>query len=289
MKTLNLIGCGAVGRVLGRLLHERKLFEIQDILTQSPESAAEGASFVGAGRAVAGYAELRPADLYMVAVGDAALAASAGKLAALGVLRPGAIVFHLSGALPSSILAPAAEAGALVASVHPVQSFADPAQSVSGFAGTPCGIEGDPVAVEILGAAFAALGGKVFGVDSRFKTLYHAGSVLVCNYLTALMEAGIRTYGKGGLSRETALEVMEPLVRGTVENVFRVGTARALTGPIARGDGEVVAAQLAALEGWDPAVARIYRSLGAIALELSRERGAAAEADLARLKEILEP
>jgi predicted short-subunit dehydrogenase-like oxidoreductase (DUF2520 family) len=287
MKTLNIIGCGAVGQTLGRLLHVARVFEVRDILTRSLGSAQRAAGFLGAGRAISGFNEMRPADLYIIAASDDSIAGCAADLAAAGLVGPGMIVCHLSGALPSSLLAPLAGLGAEIASVHPVKSFADPLDSVASFAGTWCGIEGTPAAVDCLSTAFSAIGGKLFSVDPRFKTIYHVGSVLVCNYLTALLESGVRAYCKGGLSDQIALEVMEPLVRGTLDNIFRVGTVQALTGPIARGDCAVVSRQLDALDAWDGDISLIYRALGRVALDLSEQRGSASESDLTKLREML--
>lgn len=288
MKRLNIIGCGAVGKTLGRLFREAGVFTVGDIVNRTLASASQAASFVGAGRPLADMAAMGPADLYLVAASDRSLAACAEALARSGNLGAGSVVWQVSGALPSEVLAPVRARGAQVASVHPVKSFADPAASVADFAGTWCGIEGDAGAVEQLGAAMTAIGGRLFAVDPRFKSVYHAGAVLSCNYLTALVEVGAMAYEKGGLSRETALKVMEPLVRGTVDNVFRAGTAKALTGPIARGDLPVVEAQLEALDRWDREVATLYRLLGRYAVRLSRRKGVAAEDDLKRIELLLE-
>jgi len=89
------------------------------------------------------------------------------------------------------------------------------------------------------------------------------------------MEAGLRSYEKSGLGRGEALRMMEPLVRETIDNVFRLGAVDALTGPIARGDGAVVTRQVDALTAWDPGVAAIYRQLGLIAIELARTQAKA--------------
>ncbi|MBU5613144.1 Rossmann-like and DUF2520 domain-containing protein [Geomonas azotofigens] len=287
MKTFSIIGCGAVGKTVGRLLHEAGAAALRDILTRSLSSARAAADFIGAGRPVAEFGGLERVDLYLVACPDDAIAASVGELCRAGLVDRGTTVCHLSGALASDVLEPAAALGARVASVHPVKSFADPAVCVGDFAGTWCGIEGDPGARELLAELFGAIGGKIFEIDPRFKTVYHAGSVLVCNYLTALMEAGLRAYQKGGVPRETALLVMEPLVRGTVDNIFRAGTARALTGPIARGDAGVVGRQLDALESFDAELALIYRALGHVALQLSRQKGQAQAPGLAAIEELL--
>ena len=287
MKTLNIIGCGAVGKTLGRLFHDSGVFQIQDILNRSTASGAEAAAFIGAGRAVSGFGEMRRADLYLVAASDDTIAEAAQALAASQLVRRGDIAWQVSGALPSEVLVPLREQGGEIASLHPVKSFADPAASVATFAGTWCGVEGDASAVAVLSAAAVSIGGRVFSVDPAFKSVYHAGAVLSCNYLTALLEVGVRAYVKGGLSRETALQVMEPLVRGTLDNVFRAGTAQALTGPIARGDAAVVAAQLRALEEWDQRIAEIYRNVGVVAAGLSRQKGAASTTALAEIEELL--
>ena len=65
------------------------------------------------------------------------------------------------------------------------------------------------------------------------------------------------------------------------------GTARALTGPVARGDDPVVKRHLDALDGWDERIAAIYRELGKVALDLSRAQGTADAEALARLEKLL--
>jgi len=286
MKTLNLIGCGAVGRTLGRLFREAGLFEIQDILTRSHESARDAAAFVGAGRPVTRFAELRPADLSLIAVSDDAIASCAAALAGLGRIE-GRVVCHLSGALSSAALAPLAAAGAHTASLHPVKSFADPLAALSSFAGTWCALEGDAGAAAFLGECFGALGARLFRVDPEYKSVYHAGAVLTCNYLTVLVELGLRSFERAGISRELGSQVLEPLVRGTVENVFGNGPVRALSGPVARGDAGTVARQLEALSDWDGEVATLYRLLGRVAVELAEEQGGAAPDALERVRDVL--
>jgi len=160
--------------------------------------------------------------------------------------------------------------------------------SVETFSGTFCGMEGDDQALEILRPAFEAVGGKTFAINPQAKTIYHAAAVMVCNYLTSLVEIGAQAYLKAGLDRETSMQVMEPMVRGTVENIFNSGTVAAITGPIARGDHSTVSKQLAALSDWNPRLGNLYRDLGATALELSRLQGTASPDSLAALAELLE-
>jgi predicted short-subunit dehydrogenase-like oxidoreductase (DUF2520 family) len=280
MQTLNIIGPGRVGRTLGALLQRAGLCAVQDVLSAEIATAESAVTFIGAGRAVRVLRDMRAADLWLLTPPDAAIASVATALATSGRVSKGNVVFHCSGSLPSSALAPLAATAALIASVHPLKSFADPATAVQNFRGTYCAAEGDAAALKILTPLFEQLGAQVAVIDPAGKTLYHAASVLVCNDLTALMEAGLRAYEQAGLERATAQRMMEPLVRETLDNVFALGTTRALTGPVARGDAEVLARQLAALNTLDPRIAEAYRALNHIALDLARAQGGASVAVL---------
>jgi predicted short-subunit dehydrogenase-like oxidoreductase (DUF2520 family) len=287
MKTLNIIGAGRAGRTLASLWEEKHTFAIGDVLDRTLHGARSAVAFIGDGHAVSSIEEMKAADVWMLTPQDAAIVSCGEQLAASGLLRVGDIVFHCSGAMPSSELSAAAACGAHVAGVHPLKSFADSRDAVRNFAGAHCAAEGAREALEVLKPAFERIGARVSEIDARFKTIYHAASVIVCNYLTALMEAGLQCYEKAGLPRATATAMMEPLVRETIDNVFHMGTVKALTGPIARGDHAVVAKQLQALAEWDPRLAVLYRELGAIATDLSRTQGEASAADLTELEKLL--
>jgi predicted short-subunit dehydrogenase-like oxidoreductase (DUF2520 family) len=289
MKTLNIIGAGRVGRTLTALWFQRKVFAIQSVLNRTPAHARDAVSFIGAGRAVAALPAMQPAGVWLLATPDGDIVRVAGSLAASELLRAGDVVFHCSGAMAASDLRTVLPRGVVVASVHPLKSFAVVADAVRTFAGTYCAAEGDATALAVLKPAFEQIGARVTEIDARFKTVYHAASVMVCNYLTALMEAGLQCYEKAGLPRATATAMMEPLVRETVDNVFKLGTVNALTGPIARGDHTVVARQLDALREFNPQLAEIYRALGVPALALARTQGHAEAQALELLERLLRP
>ena len=288
MKTINVIGCGKAGTTLAALWNRHRVFQVQCVLNRSLESGLRAVELVGSGRAVATYDQLRRADLVMISASDEAIATCCRQVSQRGLLDEGVVVFHLSGSLPSSLLEAAKAQGALVASIHPVKSFADPARAAETFAGTCCALEGDPQACELLRDALLRCGARTFHVDPELKTVYHAATVVVSNYLVALMEVGLRCFEKGGVSRQTALEAMQPIVRGTVENVLELGPVRALTGPIARGEPSVVKRQAEALGEWDGLVRAVYQRLGQVAVELSAAQGSADPEALAAIRRILE-
>ncbi|MGE5526505.1 MAG: Rossmann-like and DUF2520 domain-containing protein [Rhodospirillaceae bacterium] len=273
MKTLNIIGPGRVGRTLGALWAQSNAFLIGDVYARTATSGRTALAFIGAGRSVKSVADMAPADVWLVATPDAHIVAACAAVAEAGRFRPGDIVFHCSGAMAASDLRRATAAvGVRVASVHPLKTFANAADAKSTFEGTFCVAEGDEPALDVLRAAFDRIGARLIAIDAVAKPLYHAASALVCNDLTALMEAGLRCYAHAGIDRELAVRMMEPLVRETIDNVFKRGTVAALTGPVVRGDVATVEKHVRGLDAVDPRIGSVYRDLSSIALELARER-----------------
>ncbi|SHH42875.1 Rossmann-like and DUF2520 domain-containing protein [Massilia sp. CF038] len=269
--TLNIVGAGKVGRTLGRLFAAGGSFVIQDVLTRSPASAHEALHFIGAGTAAASLSAMRPAQVWMLAAGDDQLAVVGSALAARADMA-GTIVFHCSGARSALELASLRAAGAMTASVHPIRSFADPAQVAAQFEGTFCGVEGDSDALAVLLPAFAAIGARCVEIDAAAKTVYHAASVFASNYLVTVLDAALRAYQAAGISESVARELAAPLAQESMANVFRLGAGAALTGPIARGDFATVARQQAALDDWDGPSGELYRALAVATTALAQGR-----------------
>jgi predicted short-subunit dehydrogenase-like oxidoreductase (DUF2520 family) len=276
-KTLNIIGGGKVGRVLGRLFAAHEVFLLQDVLNRSQASAEAAVAFMAAGTALNDLSQMRAADVTLLAVPDDQIAGCCAQLLQHRLTRPGCIVFHCSGALSSEVLQPAVQFGAAVASVHPVRSFADPEQVAAHFGDTFCSLEGSPAALDVLTPALSAIGARLIPIQASAKTLYHAASVIACNYLVTLLDTALQTYRAAGIDDATARQLAEPLVTETVRNVFRLGPEQALTGPIARGDLETVARQQAALDACNPPAGLLYRTLAAATVELAQRKAANAK------------
>lgn len=271
-KSITLIGAGHVGKTLGKLWTQSRAFRLQDVLTQSLESAQRAITFIGAGQAVDNYARLQPADVFLIATPDDRIEASCAALAQTGLLTVDTIVFHCSGALPSSVLRPAIDQGAAIASIHPIRSFAQPEQVVQDFAGSWCGMEGEQRALDVLAPAFTAIGAQLAPIKAEAKIHYHAGAVFACNYLVTLLDVARQSYARAGIAPDVALQMMAPLVRETVENIFRLGPESALTGPVARGDLETANRQWQAVAQANPAHGELYRQCMTLTAELAARR-----------------
>lgn len=208
--------------------------------------------------------------LVLVATPDDAIAQAAEVLAVSGGVGRDHVVLHLSGLLDRTVLAALARTGAALGSFHPLQSIAEPATAPAQLRGAFAGIEGDPRALVAGQRVAAALGMTAVTIDSTAKPAYHAGAVLAANYTTALAGVAARLAEAAGVPPATAARMYLPLIAGAVRNLADLGAARALTGPIRRGDAGTIRAHLAAL----PTELRpLYRILGRQALELAREAG----------------
>jgi predicted short-subunit dehydrogenase-like oxidoreductase (DUF2520 family) len=147
-----------------------------------------------------------------------------------------------------------------------------PEQVAQNFSGTYCGVEGDPHALAILGEAFSGIGAELVPIQAVSKTLYHSAAVFACNYLPTLLDVAQEAYVKSGIPSDIALKLMEPLVRETIDNIFRLGPANALSGPIARGDMVMVEKQQHAVAAWDRQYGDLYQQFVTLTLALAASR-----------------
>ncbi len=266
--TFNLIGPGRLGQTLTRLWRDAGLIAVTGILGRAPAHTRSAQEFIGAGRVLDWDAAIAPAKITLLATPDDTLAPLAHRLAASGAVGAGDIVFHCSGALSSAVLAPLRARGAALASIHPLKSFAAPTRAIRDFAGTCCACEGEAAALALITPLFGAIGGHCFEIDPERKLLYHAGAVLACNHLVALMEAALRCMEQAGVPRATAWQALRPLIDGTLANLDAGSTKSALTGPVARGDMATVRQEIEATRQAGASVSDTYRILSQLAAEL---------------------
>jgi predicted short-subunit dehydrogenase-like oxidoreductase (DUF2520 family) len=278
LKTLNLIGAGRVGQTLAQLLTRHVVFHIQDVYSRSARSGEAATAFIGGGRMVTDLTQLRPADISLLTVPDSQIAVIAGQLAARPSTPRGAgaspsgppaatdratpAVVHCSGFLSAAAaLGPLSALGWHVASLHPILSFASPASAVAQFPGTACGIEGDATLTHVLFDAVMRIGGRPFAIDSAAKPLYHAAAVFESNFLPALHDVATRLWQAAGVPPDIIETLGRSMLQKQVDNILSLGARQALTGPAARGDHAVVAAQHAAVARWDASAGDAYAAL----------------------------
>ncbi len=269
-----IVGAGVVGTALAYLLKE-KGYPVVGIASRREESAQRAASLLGGEvRTTTAPEEIVPkADLVFITTSDIAIQQVCEEIASKEGFRPGQIVVHTSGALPSTILRKAKEKGALIASMHPLQSFADAEEAVKIIPSSIFCLEGDRETIPRLMELVKTLGGKPLPIETRQKPLYHAAAVVASNFLVTLSYLSYKFFEAIEITQDDAAQALLPLIKGTVNNIEQLGPIKALTGPIARGDVNVIKGHLEALKGLDPRFIDIYRSISRLTVEIGIKKG----------------
>ncbi len=268
-----IIGTGVIGTSLGVLL-TRAGHEVVAVSSRTLKSARACAHRIGKVAVIGdpGLAAMG-ADAVLLAVPDRAIPSIAIQVAAGGALKRGAVVAHLSGALPSGVLAGVRAAGGWTASMHPLQSFADIETAVESLPGSFFFLEGDEEGVDVLRSLVLAIDGRPVPLDSTSKALYHAAACAASNYLVTLVDYAATLMTRAGVPPDVALPAILPLVKGTVRNLEVVGLPGALTGPIERGDIGTVRGHLAALRSLPGDLVRLYAALARKTVEVALRKG----------------
>lgn len=283
-----IVGPGKVGSALAIALI-RAGHDFAGAVGRRIESARNLCQAAGAGRASIDPSDVLPeAELILLTVPDRSIAKTCAKLSKTRVFAPGATLAHCSGALPSTVLAPAREMGAHVGRAHPLQTFPSTETALVNLPGTYWCCEGDPEAVSILETLVDATDGHTMRLSAESASLYHSAAVFACNYLVALEDMASELMIAAGVEPDIALPALLPIIRATVSNMENCGVAGALTGPIIRGDVETVRAHVKALATSAPHLVEVYRLLGRRARAIASQGGRLDGATLEALAEILE-
>jgi predicted short-subunit dehydrogenase-like oxidoreductase (DUF2520 family) len=224
------------------------------------------------------------AGIVLVAVRDGQLDEALGEVGR-APLAAGAVVLHASGSAEPVALAALRKAGHPCGTFHPLVPLADPARAAERLRGAWIGIDGDAPATEVSQQLAAKLGAHTLRIPAGEKATYHAAAVIASNFPTVLAAVAVNLLGSIGMNERESWGAIRALMRGAVANLDTDAPARALTGPIARGDVETVQKHLAALAP-HAATRELYAMLSLVAVALAREGGADNEA-LGRIEETL--
>jgi predicted short-subunit dehydrogenase-like oxidoreductase (DUF2520 family) len=147
--------------------------------------------------------------------------------------------------------------------------------SMPSLKGVPFAVEGDAVAVRAARRMVRDLGGEAFAIRGRHKAAYHAWGAFTSPLLVATLVTGEQLARAAGLSAAEARKKMLPIVRQTIANYQALGPAGAFSGPLVRGDTEIVRKHLTVLRKV-PEARDVYLALARAALRYLPVRNRAA-------------
>lgn len=283
MNTIGFIGAGTVGTALAVRLSQ-KGYAVAAVFSRTRASAERLAELVDGCRVCRSGQEVAEAvDVVFVTTPDDAIAGVVAEL----YWREGQSVVHCSGADSVDILEEAREDGAWVGGFHPLQTFASVTHAITNIPGSTFAIEAEEPLFSILKGMAVALEGDWVKLNPEDKVLYHAAAVMACNYFVTLVKLATDLWDTFGAPPEQATKALMPLLRGTLNNIEKVGLPNCLTGPVARGDLGTIRKHLVALERKKPEVLSAYRELGLHTVPIALAKGTIDEERAAELRELL--
>jgi predicted short-subunit dehydrogenase-like oxidoreductase (DUF2520 family) len=227
MISVVIIGTGNVAHVLFNALRKNRDIEIKQVVGRSYDKLALFEKQVPVTTA---YSDLAKADLYILAVSDAAIAAVAQKMGAVAGL-----VVHTSGATPMSALNPLDRIGVC----YPLQTFTQ--GMLPDLEGVPICVEAKHLEDEALLLSMASkLSGTVRKVASPERRILHLCAVFVNNFTNYMYTIGTEICEAHDLDPL----LLHPLMQETVRKVGLIHPEMAQTGPARRGDQETMHAHL---------------------------------------------
>lgn len=265
-----VIGTGIVGTVLAVKLEKAGL-ECIGVNTRSPSSLQQFNHYLRVEHL--DLAQIgREADLVFITTQDWVIAQVAEKLSMQPAIKPGQFWVHCSGSFEAEVMRKNNFLPVNYLSIHPLQAFAGIDKALSLIKGTHFAIDGSNEESEKMGEELVLLlEGVPHKINPDRKTLYHAGAVAASNYLVALTYLAVDLLGEAGISQADAVESLLPLLQGSLENIREIGLPAALTGPIARGDVEVIGNHLLEMPG---KYLNIYKALGKLSLDIGKAKKA---------------
>jgi len=264
---LGFIGAGRVATGLATGF-ARVGREVIAIASRRVESARELAQRVPGARACTPQEVADRADIVFLTVPDDAIEGVVSSLR----WRRGTACVHCSGAAELGTLEKAAADGALAGGFHPLHMFGERG-SEEVLAGCAIALAGPDALVEKLEALARALGAKPLRLPQGGRALYHAAANFSGAFVIALVQETVALWGKLGIAEADALAALLPLLRGTVDNVERLGAAGGLGSAVARGDAGTIRRHLDALARTAPESLELYRLLSLRTIPLAIAKG----------------
>ncbi len=285
---ISFIGAGKVGISVAYLL-KKSGYNIIGISSRSISSAQKASDFIGG----ATYTNdilmfVEDADIVFITTNDDAIKLVVEKILENCQIKKGQIFIHTSGSVSSKVFSPLEELGAYGLSIHPLQTIANPSEGIRNISGSLFAIDGNEKAFDIARKIVAALDGVPFIIESEKKSLYHLSAVVACNYFVTLMDLGTNLMKLVNIDEKLATEGLIKLVKGTLNNIEKLGTVDALTGPISRGDIETIKDHIKAIRKYSPHTMLLYKVLGQYTTDLAIKKGSLEKDKAKKILEILE-
>jgi predicted short-subunit dehydrogenase-like oxidoreductase (DUF2520 family) len=198
----------------------------------------------------------------LLAVPDAAVPEVAHHVAAQGPAPEGCSAFHLSGALPTDVLAPFHAAGYQVGVFHPWVLAPSTPLGPDRFRGAAVGVTASPDATRTAAELASLIGADLVTIPAARRAAADAAVTGASMAVPVLIETMAPLLEQAGVPADEAVAALVPLLRSVLAEVEEHGPDHALSAVMAGVDPEASGVHLRALEGEER---RLYEWLWVIA------------------------
>jgi len=263
---IGVVGAGRVGAVLGAALRLAGhnctgVSAVSDLSRLRAEALLPGVPIKPADQVVA------ESELVVLAVPDSVLPDLIRGFSSSEVFIPGQFVAHTSGSYGISVFDSAQQVSPMA--IHPVMTFTGTSVDLARLADTPFGVTTTDALRPVAEALVVEMGGEPVWVPEESRAIYHTAMVMGSNYLNVLVNEAASLLAQSGM--ESPQRILAPLLSASLDNALRLGD-KGLTGPVARGDCEVIRKHLDALQD-RPSSQSAYRALARLATDRALAAG----------------
>jgi len=253
MKTkIAIIGAGRIAYSLTSALIKEK-YIVDAIISKKNNSAKALAEKFG----VKKYSDdinliSKSVNVFFLTVPDSEIQSVANKLSKckLNYFR-NSLFIHLSGAENISLLSALKKKSAATASLHLMQTF--PSKKVVSLKEVHAAIEtDDEFARKFLTLFSLSLDMIPFNIDSTSnstsKVYYHLAGVFASNFLAGNLFNAQKLLSLNNIDEQNYFDIVSSTINSTLKNIKTVGPAKALSGPIDRGDIKTIRKHISSLK-----------------------------------------
>jgi predicted short-subunit dehydrogenase-like oxidoreductase (DUF2520 family) len=266
--SINIIGAGIVGQVIGTLVHLHKCGHIQGVLNSTFVSTQKATQQIQQGNPLKSIEQLEPSDITFITTPDDKIESVCNSIVQMNRLPVKGIMLHCSGTLSIDILSKLKSKGHDVARVHPIKHFKEIPHAVETFNGTHCLIESDENAYSTLQLFFKSIGGNVIRMYQSPDYLYHTACVFASVFPQMLLTASSILYEICGIEKEMAVTLARDLMQQALKSIdVSKNYANYIEGPLKRGDANTLENNIASISNKN--IRNLYLSFNRFALELA--------------------
>jgi predicted short-subunit dehydrogenase-like oxidoreductase (DUF2520 family) len=274
MTSVAIVGPGRMGLALAHALQRSGELTEVTIYGRRPEAPSHPVFQEIETRYVFGLEPLRGDCMAVfLAVPDDLLLDMAHQVAAQGPAPGGCAAFHLSGALPTDVLAPLHAAGYQVGAFHPWIVAGRSVSTADRLRGACIGVTASPEATRKARDLASVMGANVVTIPANRRAITDAAVVMVAAFLPTLLDSASSLLDRAGVDADEALQALAPLVRSVLDEIEATGVADTLGSVLERSDAEAIGVHLRTLEGDER---KLYAWVGR---EAARRAGAALDPD----------